>query len=115
MRSTQQARLDEGAFYEIMLQDQLSELRMKRPQIRGVGWRVCPAEHVCCPGHEVLLPVSDLGGMHPEVFGHFRQRLVASDRYQGDLRLKSCPVIPSRPFLTFPQFRGHRSYAHHLP
>ncbi len=91
-----------------MLQDQLSELRMKRPQIRGVGWWVCPAQHVRCPGHEVLLPVSDLGGMHPEVFGHFRQRLVASDRYQGDLRLKSCPVIPSRPFLTFPQFRGHR-------
>ncbi|MCG3770138.1 MAG: hypothetical protein JW384_01280 [Nitrosomonadaceae bacterium] len=47
------------------------------------------------PSQQLLFPFGDLRGMDPELFGQVRQRLVAFDYRQCDLRLERRAVIPS--------------------
>lgn len=79
-----------------MLQGQLPDPRMQRPQFRGIRRRFCPTRHIRGPDKQLLLPVGDLGGTHTELLGQLGAHLVAFDGSQRHLRLEDRSVIPSR-------------------
>src|SRR5450830_120847 len=85
-------------FLGIILQRQLSELRVQRLQINGDFWpntRRGP-EHPGSPFKQLRFPLCDLIGMDVELLRQFCQRLIALDGGQSHLRLEYRCVVPAR-------------------
>lgn len=81
--------------YIIIFPRRLADLRVKRFEIGRVRWRLRLTNCVPGSGHQLLLRIGDLGGMHIELVGQFDQRTVAFDHGRRHLRLEGRSVIPS--------------------
>ena len=93
----QQTRFGERAFQKIVLQRQLSDLRMKSLQIDRRRPRIAfPAPENAGRAFEKLtLPLRDLVGVDFELLRQLGQRLLALDRGQRHLRLEGRRVVPT--------------------
>jgi hypothetical protein len=92
-----QARLGERAFQKIVLQRQLSDLRMKGLQInrRWHGLDSAMSENTGRAFEKLTLPLRDLIGVDIELLRQLGQRPLALDRGQGHFRLEGRCVVPT--------------------